>query len=273
MIKFILFILLIYSYQSVWANKAGIVLFPTRAVLQESDKSVQVTLINKGGATGSYEISLVDMNMQENGKILPHEGEEHMPFSMIPFTRFSPRRVTLAPESSQKIKLLIRHKGDLPDGEYRSHLRIYLVEDNVEQAEKTALESGDSTKTSIAVKQRTAFVIPIIWRKGKTDAQFTINNVNFHKEEQGISFDALRVGNQSDIGEFSVTYIPEGREPRLIAQLGGVAIYHPTPKRHVRIKLDDGVALPLKKGKIIITYVKQKEQGGGLLAEYEQLIP
>lgn len=249
------------------AKQAQLLLLPTRIVLEKNDRFVTITVKNRGDATGSYRIAVEDMLMPENGPIRELKSGETDPYSAKDMIRISPRQMTLAPEESQNIRLMVRKPRDLADGEYRSHLRVTLVNDNVEEDEKS-----DQPKDNfvIAVKPRLSLVIPVIIRHGKTDYSVNIEQLNLHKTSQPtLDIGFTRTGNRSSMGDIRVIYIkPDGKEA-VLKELPGVAIYRSVANRQLSIPLEMPKGVSLGSGKIRVTYTTQKEEGSTVLASKE----
>src|SRR5450432_1333782 len=109
--------------------RADLMLFPTRIVFDKNQRAAQVELINQGKAPETYRISVVNRRMTETGEIVAAdaaEGGEQFADAML---RYSPRQVTIAPGSSQTVRMLLRKPDNLAPGEYRSHLQFDRIAD------------------------------------------------------------------------------------------------------------------------------------------------
>lgn len=256
------------------ADKAGLMLFPTRFVLGEKERNVAIDIINKGNARGSYRIELIDMKMPETGAIRELDNNEADPNSIIPFARISPRRAVITPDSSQQVRILLRRPRDLPDGEYRSHLKVTLTEDNLD-----ALENEKPTNNmSIKIKPRLAFTVPIIVRQGNTHFTVSIDDAHVYYSDRDKAREKpiARVnfslqGNQSSMGDIKISYIDSSGKSTVVDFQPGIAIYRETKKRIIDfpLTLPEGVNLT-PGGELQITYlgkVYETEGGGELLAE------
>lgn len=266
-------VIFITATPSVYAQKAGLMLFPTRFVLDESERSVAIDIINKGDARGSYRIEMVDMKMPETGSIRELMEGETEPYSITDFVRISPRRVVLRPNEVQKVRILIRRPGDLPDGEYRSHLKVTLTEDNLD----AIADENRSQNISIKIKPRLAFTVPIILRQGKTDYKVSIDDANVYYGERDMSrekpilkLNFSHEGTQSAMGDIKVSHVgPDGTNTVVNFQ-PGIAIYRDTNRRIVDFPLSLPEGLKLQSGELYITYLEKIIEGeteGKLIAE------
>ncbi len=258
------------SLPNAFAESAGLMLFPTRFVLDASERNVAVDIVNKGDARGAYRIELIDMKMPENAAIRQLEEGETDPYSLRKFARISPRRAVLKPDDVQKVRILIRRPRDLADGEYRSHLKVTLTEDNLDRA-----EHEDATDNiSIQIKSRLAFTIPIIVRQGETFYRVSIEEakVYYAKTDSAKEAPMLDIlfghrGNRSSMGDIKVTHVDPKGIRTIVNFHPGVAIYRTANRRRIRVPLSlpDGVSLD--QGQLRITYVEREDEGGNLIAE------
>lgn len=251
------------SIPSVNAGQAGIVLLPTRIVLGPKERNITVMVKNNGNATGEYRVELVDMIMPESGtlKELP-SGDA---YSAKPMLRISPRQMVLKPEESQNIRILVRKPRNLEDGEYRTHLRIKLVEDNVDAVEASDMQHDN---LMIQVKPRFSLVIPVIFRHGKTTAHVALQHLALENKSTPLLHMVLvRSGNSSVIGDVDVEYkTPAGKLLRL-QYFSGVAVYRPTPRRQVAIPLILPKGLSLQGGSLHVLYKTQDKDNAAVMAE------
>jgi len=255
------------SPSNVDAGQAGLMLFPTRFVLDESERTVTVDIINKGDARGSYRIELIDMWMPEDAAIRQFEEGQDDPYSLAKFARISPRRAVLRPDGVQKVRINIRRPRGLPDGEYRSHLKVTLTEDDLDSVE----EERGRENVSIQIKSRLAFTIPIIVRQGETFYRVAIDDVSLSyaegKDAPMLSMLLTHEGTRSSLGDIKVFHIDSSGHSSVVNFHPGVAVYRSTDRRRVRVPLSIPDGLTLDKGQLHIVYVEKKNEGGKLIAE------
>jgi hypothetical protein len=251
------------------AGRAELMLSPTRFVLDGSQRTVAVDVINKGDATGSYRIEVVDMIMPEKGAIREIPEGQTDPYSLKAFARISPRKVVLKPGQDQTVRILLRKPSNLQDGEYRSHLKVTLTEDNLDEAEN----QKPSKNLAIVIKPRLAFTIPIILRQGETHYKVGIEHVRVYYAEQDtkktspmleLLFD--HEGNRSSMGDIQVTHISPAGKCTVLTYFPGIAIYRNTDRRDISIPLTVPDGVDLTAGQLQISYMEQQREGGGLIA-------
>lgn len=251
-----------------FANSAQVMLIPTRIVMDKGDRYTTVVIKNVGNATGNMSVDLIDMSMDATGAVLESPTGQD-PYSAIPLLRISPRSVTLKPGDSQNVRLLLRKPEGLAAGEYRSHLKVRVDEDNVEakEAEKASGQSG----MSVSVKAKLALTIPVIIRVGETVVTTKIQDLKLVRDEKGkpsLDMTLLRTGNRSVMGDFTVNRIDASGKTELIRSFPGVPVYRSTERRHTVVPLDDiPPGTDLSSGKLQVIYTAQEKEGGMKLDE------
>ncbi len=256
---------------------ADLMLFPTRIVFDKNQRAAQVELINQGTAPETYRISVVNRRMSENGEIsaadTPETGEQFADAML----RYSPRQVTIAPGSSQTVRMLLRKPAELAPGEYRSHLQFDRVAEatgtnNVE----TPGEAG-ANKVGVVITALVGASIPVIVRQGDTQASVTLSQAGLRRRQRdrapALAFQIERQGNRSVYGDIAVTFTPRGGAPVDVAKAGGVAVYVPNPLRRARLPLQLPAGTPLAGGTLRLTYRERADAGGKLLAESSIVLP
>jgi hypothetical protein len=258
---FLLALLTLAIATPAYAGRAETMLIPTRVIIKPEDRYATLVLKNTGDATGQYEISLVEMKMGEDGSILEIEQGQPAEYPASTFTHIAPRSVTVAPDASQTIRLLVRRPEGQEPGEYRSHIKVRVVNDNVEGAGQEQPESG-----SITVKANLVLVIPLIVRTGEGSVSASLADVKLAREAEGgqqyIEMYIGREGNRSVMGDIKILQ-GSGSELKEVAALDGVPVYRPTARRLVKVPLDK----PLAPGPVIVRYQLQAAEGGTVLAE------
>lgn len=259
--------------QEAWANRAEVEMLPTRVVMGSHDRYTTVIVKNVGNATGDFSISLIDMQMKQSGMVVPLAKGTKDPHSAIPYIHIAPRSFELHPGEFQNVRIMLRKPEDLPAGEYRSHLRLRLDNDDVE-ATQEAKKNPNKKETSITVRANLVLIIPVIFRQGKTTLQMGIQNAKLVKNKQGtptVSLDLTRQGNMSSMGDFTVTYYaPGGTSAQKLEYFPGIPVYADIGLRHVNIALSHvPKGVDLSKGRLEVTYAAQKKDGspGTVLAQ------
>ena len=254
------------------ANAAGqLMVSPTRIVFESNERTKQVNLINNGSETGRYRISFVRRKMTEDGKFVDLPENEPGMYS-DDIVRFSPRQVTLQPGQSQTVRLMLRKKRDMQDGEYRSHMLFQSLPDPA-ASDINQLAENNSKGLSVQLIPVVGITIPVIVRQGKLSStvnlsDFELKQANTVKAETTLSFKINREGNSSAYGDFRIYFTPKGGEPVVVGQVNGVAVYTPLASRSVEIRLLTPSGLNLSNGKLHIIFLEPgKDEVNGLIAE------
>lgn len=256
---------------------AQLMVSPTRIVFEGSERTKQVNLINNGSETGRFRISFVRRKMAENGKFEAVADSEPGMYS-DEIVRFSPRQVTLQPGQSQVIRLMLRKKRDMADGEYRSHMLFQSLPDPA-ASDIGQLTDENSEAVSVQLIPVVGITIPVIVRQGNLAAtvrlsDFELKQANTVKAEKTLSLKINREGRRSVYGDFRVYFTPKGGAPVVIGQINGVAIYTPLSSRSVDIRLQLPAGFNLANGELHTLYLEPgKDEKTGLLAESRLAIP
>ena len=246
--------------------QGDLMIMPKRLIFDGSQRSQEINLANTGSDTAVYAISFVNYRMTENGNFeqvdTPEEGQRFAEN----FLRYFPRRVTLAPNEAQTIRVQVTRTGNLEPGEYRSHMYFRAVE------EQTALgqeETQEAEGISINIKTVFGISIPIIIREGEstTEVELTDLELDLKSQTPKLSLVLKRSGNMSVYGNIKVDHIsPEG----VITEIGlvkGVSVYTPNDQRNFSFELRNAETVDLKKGKLRVGY---SEEEGDVLATKEK---
>ncbi len=273
--------LLVVGLDGVWNKAQGlgnVQLFPTWVVFEGRTRSATVTLINSGDETATYRISFKNMRMTEAGGYEPVEEPVSGEKFAADYIRYSPRQVVLEPGKGQVIRLLLRKKKDMGDGEYRSHLYVHTV---LPKDFGKSLEKPDRKKDEVSVNIVPIFgiTIPVIVRKGNTSATVKLKDLVLHPLEkdrgrQKFSMTFSRQGNRSIYGDVSVTYQPSGGGKELeVARVNGIWVLDPNAIRKLSFDLTPPEGVALEKGKLRVAFKENSKEGGKTLAEGEISIP
>jgi len=250
------------------AGNAGLLLSPTRVVLENGSRYIAVTVRNTGDATGRYKIDIIDAAMNEAGGIKLQEDGTREPFSAADLLSYSPSNLTLKPNESQVVRLLVKNKESLPDGEYRSHMLVKMTESDLD-------ESGQSTVTGtgIAIKAKISTVIPVIVRRGETSYAVSISDARLvsgggnGKDAPEVKIELAFSGNRSVLGDVKLTHISADGKETQVAFMRGIAIYRDVAKRTQTLPMNVPEGLDVHSGHIRINFLSQEDEGGHVLAE------
>ncbi len=250
---------------------------PTRVVFEARTRSARVTLANTGDATGRYRVSFIQRQMTESGELTNvKEGTPGMYADQM--VRFSPREVTLEPGQTQVVRLLLRKKSGLADGEYRSHMLFQSLPDP-NSTSIQALTDQSSDKLQIQLIPIVGISIPIIVRQGTLNATGNLSNIQFQpakgsKQPARLNLTLTREGDRSLYGDFRVMFTPDGGKPVMVTQANGLALYTPNTQRKVSLTLQSPPGVKLKSGELHVSYLESGQSApNGLIAEGRLRLP
>jgi len=167
--KTILFIFLIsLAYLSTPILQAGAVFVsPNRVFFDENQRATRIILLNKSEKTVTVSFGWDHLVMRDGGALKRlAEGESYPGYKPISeYVKYSPRRVVLRPQQSQKIRLIVQKPADLPPGEYRTHFRI--MSQPVEGTEDVQQEGED--RLQLEFRMKVSKSIPLILWVGETN--------------------------------------------------------------------------------------------------------
>ena len=257
-------------------------LYPKRVVIDQRQRVASVGLFNRAAAQGEYEISVTDMMMTPEGRLVPLAGVQDpaaraqvkVASSLL---RWSPRRVTLKSFDSQTVRIMARIPPDLPPGEYRTHFAAIAIPPvtpggfSIEQAAGTQ-QAGP---IGVTIVPRFGISIPVILRVGETTLTAGLRDLAVTTLPGGakvISLTVTRTGTRSAFGDIAVT-VAGSKSP--VAEVRGVGVYPEIGQRSVQIPLDPALdpRLIARGARLTVTYTDDDFAPGKVLARQDFTVP
>lgn len=209
-----------------------------RVVFDEKKRAEVLTIINNSGEEQTYRLGWRKYTMDEKKGLhaLPDDdpGEGlHWADDMV---RFAPRRITVAPGSSQNIRLFFRRPKDIEPVEYRSHL--WIVTETKPQGFEDRQKAGKD-KQVIRLAVQPAISLPVFVRVGALPVEASITDAKLTKpgkDELRISFVLNRKGSRSIYGDFDFTCL-SGADKAVLRQVRGISVYTEVDKRALSYEL------------------------------------
>jgi P pilus assembly chaperone PapD len=262
----------IFSPQEGMAQ-GNLLILPRRVVFEGSKKSQELTLANTGADTAKYVVSFVQLRMKEDGAVelitTPDSGQ----YFSDQYFRFYPRAVTLAPGTSQVVKMQLTKNSKMEPGEYRSHLYFRSVPKDTPLGQDPALK--DSSAVTVKLTPIFGITIPAIIRVGECSAKVTLGDLSVNMANDTLTTVKMkftRSGNISVYGDIAVDYIsPAGKTTR-VANAKGVAVYTPNTIRTFQCNLDKKEGIDYHKGKLHVTFSAPEDVKASKLAEAELVL-
>ncbi|MDE2596584.1 MAG: molecular chaperone [Sphingomonadales bacterium] len=245
--------------------QGDLLIAPTRLVVNGGGSS-QIILSNIGNTPATYRISLELRRMQPDGDILdvPEAEANATERAALDMIRYSPRRIALAPNQPQAVRISVRPPEGLADGEYRVHMSFRAVPDAAPVAPAPA-DGTPPSGLSIKLTPIYGITIPLIVRKGQLSGSATLANpqvVTTATGQPALRLELNRSGQRSVFGEIRVT-APGAKEPVFLVR--GIAVYPEVTHRRVEVGLSAEQAARLK-GPLHFEYRELPENGGAQIA-------
>jgi hypothetical protein len=256
------------------AQFGDLMITPPRVVFEERKRFQELAIVNVGEDTSTYALSWKQYRMTDDGKFEEIFEPDSGQYFADEFIRFFPRRVTLAPQESQIIRMQLRLPANLPDGEYRSHLYFRALQETAPLGE---IESQDNSSINIRLTPIYGWAIPVIVRKGTLDAQTTLSDFSWSEMDKPdprpvLTFTINREGAASIFGDFTVRYRPDNGDESIVGILNGVAVYTPNLKRRVAIPLELPETGSFDRGDLFVRFSSRSDLREEVIAEKELLI-
>ena len=257
-------------------------LFPKRVIIDGRRQIATVGLYNKTTNSGDYEIEIIDMGMNDQGRLLVFgngltDAEQARVKTASPFLRYSPRRVRLRGSESQIIRLMARAGADVPPGEYRSHFKVTAIPDDEGSGFSIddAIGGQASDGIGVTIQPRFGISIPVIVRIGDTTLDVGIRNpvlLTARDGTQAIGITVTRSGTRSAFGDIEIT--ARGAD-RPVAFARGVGVYPELAERKLVIPIDPETepGTVVSGRTLTITYTDDDVEPGAKLAELTFVIP
>lgn len=239
--------------------QGDLVIFPKRVVFDGKKKVKQLNLANIGKDSAVYNISFIEYRMNEFGEfeaITEPDPEQHF---ATPNLRVYPRKVTLAPNESQTIKIQVTNSNNLEDGEYRSHLYFRAEKNNTPLGQEN--RTNDSLAISIKLKMVYGISIATIINKGISNTVTSISGLTYEKDINSggfLNFEINRTGNMSVYGDITINYISSENNLYEVGKARGLAVYAPGTIRKIKMQLQNPEGVNFNNGKYVVIYTLNK---------------
>ncbi|MBD2843115.1 hypothetical protein [Erythrobacter rubeus] len=257
-------------------------LYPRRIVMDQRQRIASVGVYNKTAFEGEYEISVTDMVMTNNGRVIPLDNlPEGIDASNVKtaseMLRWSPRRVLLLGSEAQTIRIMARPPAGLPDGEYRAHFMVVSVPSNVDEGfsieDAVSDAQAETGNVGVTIRPRFGISIPVIMRVGPTTLEVGLENISLVQDDQGssLTLTITRSGTRSAYGDLIIT-APGQDEPVVIAR--GIGVYPEINSRFVQLALNPEFDVTtLRPGMVLTaTFVDDDVAPGETLARQEFVV-
>ncbi|MFK7840158.1 MAG: molecular chaperone [Bdellovibrionales bacterium] len=241
--KFIYFlfftaIIFLVPVQSAFAQ---LLITPLQVVMEERQRSTTIVLVNTGDRSNTYRLKWEQfVQVDELGGYAPIEEKDKYGVvlsenyrNLKDFAVFTPRQITLAPNEKQTMRVAVRRPADLPDGEYKSHLKFQVLPDNSDGGVRQ--DNSLEDKVRFGARVNASFSIPVVYRVGEYDVNVEIQQPEFSVNEKSgtlnIKVPVKRSGMHGVIGLIEAYYRPKDGNEVLIGSVSNSNLF---PELNVR---------------------------------------
>lgn len=234
--------------------QAGLLLNPTRVILDNRNNSAKVSVINQSDEPARYRVSLVLYRYRSDGGMeeITHPGEEES--QILRLVRFSPRQTDVPARGRQTIRLQFRKRSGLDAGEYRVHLKVVPVPP---AAPGPGAGSGQEDK-DVRINLLVGISIPIVirngdlWVKAKTVSCRKI--ISARTGRPALELDIEREGTRSVIMDLKAYHVSRATDGggTLIGESHDAVIYPQFNSKTFELPVDEELIDRIRKGSIRI---------------------
>lgn len=243
--------LFLFNFAATAAERVDIV--PRRIIIQPRERAGEFTLLNRGDTTGTFRIEILSFHQDEYGVYERLTQPLNPVFDPEKVLRLSPRQFTLAPEARQKIRFSIRKPENLPEGEYRFHIRASRMSEYGPPA------PVNDKASSVGMAMNIGVVIPVIVRHGHVESGASLSDLAYNPSGQdgnpALAFTLNRTGNASILGTAVAIWQPAGGQPQQIGSMGNLNVFTENAHRKVSMPLNTPIT---GSGTIHLTYTNDE---------------
>ncbi|MDE2404544.1 MAG: hypothetical protein KGM17_07735 [Sphingomonadales bacterium] len=255
-------------------------LYPKRVVISDRERTASIGLYNRAAATGDYDITLGDMMMTPEGRLVDLASVSDPALrakvqSASGLLKWSPHRVTLPANEAQMVRIMARVPPGLAPGEYRTHFSAVAVPpESGELSIEQAAGATQGNSVGVRIVPRFGISIPVIVRVGETTLTVGLEGLQVARMPGGpvFVFRVTRSGTRSAFGDISVT-APGTKKP--LAEIRGIGVYTEIGARTVQVPIDPK-ADPRSYApgaKVTVSYVDDDFAPGRTLARQDFIVP
>lgn len=256
--------LIVSTIATIQTAFARIDIVPRKIVIENRERGGELTILNLAGEESTFRMELVSFKQNEEGLYEQLNTPLDPAFDPAKVVRFSPRQFTLQRGGRQKVRLSLRKPANLPEGEYRFHVKATRLA----QPESKTLEDGVYMHANIGV------TIPVIVRHGNAQVAAELSDIQIKSPSQTkrqrpeAHVIINRNGNKSAIGKLEVYWKADGHSEKKIGNMGHFNVFTDVEKRHAAIPLTE---MPEGHGTLTVRYKKDIGKEKGELYDEETL--
>lgn len=237
------------------------ILFSEYRMIMQGNHIRTLQVCNPTGEVRTYQLSVINKRMDENGTMHDLADPVNTSWTLRPWLRVFPRRITLEPGGCQEVQLQVKMPDSGADGEYRTYLHFLPL---LKTGQAPTVQGGQSSM-QMDIVFRVGSAIPVIYRKNTTKPKLTIDSVRLVKQGEAphlLEFRLNREGNQSVYGKILIEGQVKGKPYTLVSQTGR-ALYNEMAGRKFifPVKLENIDTEPDGKIKLHVSYIDSENPG------------
>lgn len=216
------------------AHAQSFMLSPGTIVFEDRTHSAELLIANMGDRQTLMRIEAANFVMDENGQ-LKDVAKSAVRSSAEDMLRFSPRQFELRPGDNQTVRIGLRKPANLPNGEYRVHLRVV----NVASGKPPAQIAGKNGDMSFVIPINIARAVRVLVRQGVTAGTASVVALSARHRGDNIVVAATfqRSGGGSSSGAYSIV----APSATTVMAKGALTIYADRSTRTVEQKIPRSV--------------------------------
>jgi P pilus assembly chaperone PapD len=238
----------------------SLLLAPTRLMFEGGTRAQELTIMNRSDTIQTYRLRLEDRRIKENGEyeVISDPAD---PLAGSPMLRLSARQVTIPPQESATVRVLLRKPAGIGSGEVRSH----LIVSELPTVAPPAVGSAGGEALSVTITTIFGISIPVMVRSGETSARLSIPSVKLVNVPDQPNLDNIQMrlettGNRSMFVDLKV--VPARQRRSLpVAEARGVSIYNPVNARDFVLSLNPEQTARMRSGAYVVTFQEVNKDG------------
>ena len=237
---------------------ATITITPMFLVIEGRQRYADFNLINTSDEPQTYVMGWRYFKMAEGTGEYLIVDKPPTDFNIADNIVFTPRKVTLAPRETQKVRLALRLKGEPPaPGDYRAHLEFSQVKKEAPPSSPPEQNSSDPEKhaVKVGVGISVAYSVPVIYRVGEGDATATMGDIttgtNPNSGAAEVHVPITKNGTTSLMANLTVYHTPTGGARTVVGEIQNANIFSEATQRAFVVTLN---VKELSNGSLEIVY-------------------
>jgi fimbrial chaperone protein len=243
------------------AQQAGVMVAPTRIILEGGSRSEQMIIVNNSRKNQAFRVSFRNMAFTADGYTDVTEPRDGQLFAdnMI---RVSTREMRLRPGETQILRVLLRKPEGLAPGEYRSHMVLTGLPD----AANPMISEQLNEQLSIRVLPQYNYIFPVIVRQGQLSSSYkdaAIKQVKITADgtyEMQVTVETT--GNRSMFVDTLLVDTKAKKDAPPIFQSKNLSVLWPTNKRSLNFLLSKAQYERYKAGDYVLRIQEVNNIGG-----------